>query len=144
MESTTEKADQFTFACTLLAVTLPVISIAASQIFLLLASLSFLVEKVLSRTARLYFPPIKIPLLLFMATTLMAYLFSPEPQIGSPPLRKFVLFVIILLVVNKFSRRRVIQTYYALFAAGFVAAGFSIFQYLFFLRGPVENRLTGF
>src|SRR5262245_16232813 len=137
MESLTRKVDQFTFACTLLAVTLPVISIAASQILLLLASLGFLLEKVLSRTVRVYFPPIKAPLLLFMATTLMAYLLSPEPQIGSPPLRKFVLFVIIVLVVNTFSRSRVLQTYYALFATGFVAAGFSILQYFFFSRGPV-------
>ena len=144
MESATRKADQFTFVCTLLAVTLPVISIAASQIFLLLASVGLLLEKVLSSKAGIYFPPIKAPLVLFMATTFMAYLLSPEPQIGSPPLRKFVLFVIILLVVNKFSKTRIIQTYYALFATGFVAAGFSIFQHVFLSRGTVEKRLTGF
>src|SRR5437867_13317005 len=118
MGSIRQKADQFTFVCTLLAVALPVISIAASQIFLLFASLGFLFEWALNKGAKPYFPPIKVPLLLFMATTFVAYLLSPEPQIGSPPLRKFVLFVIILLVVNKFSRQRVIQTYHALFIMG--------------------------
>jgi putative inorganic carbon (HCO3(-)) transporter len=144
MESFKRRADQFTFVCTLLAVTLPVVSIAASQIFLLLASLSFLLERLINKGAKLYFPPIKVPLLLFMATTLVAYLLSPEPQIGSPPLRKFVLFVIILLVANKFSRPRVIRTYHTLFAVGLIAAGFSICQYLFLSRGNVEHRLTGF
>jgi O-antigen ligase len=144
MESITRKADRFTFVCTLLAVTLPVISIAASQIFLLFASLSFLVEKVLSKKLEFTFPPLKLPLLLFMATTWLSYLVSPEPEIGSPPLRKFVLFVIIVLVANKFSKSRVLRTYQVLFAVGLVAAGFSIFQYFFLSRGNVENRLTGF
>jgi putative inorganic carbon (HCO3(-)) transporter len=144
MESVKQKADRLTFACTLLAVTLPVISIAASQIFLAAASLSFLFEKVARKKADLYLPPIKAPLLAFIATTFMAFLFSPEPQIGSPPLKKLVLFVIILLVVNKFSESRVIQAYHALFLTGSVAAGFSICQYLFLSRGNVGNRLTGF
>jgi putative inorganic carbon (hco3(-)) transporter len=143
-ESIRRRADQFTFVCTLLAVTLPVISIAASQIFLLLASIGFLLEWVLNKGAKPNFPPIKVPLLLFMATTFVAYLLSPEPQIGSPPLRKFVLFVIILLVVNKLSKPRVIQTYHALFTIGVVAAGFSICQYIFRFRGSIDNRLTGF
>jgi O-antigen ligase len=128
----------------LLAVTLPVISIAASQIFLLFASLSFLLERALSKNAEVHLPPITSPLLLFMLSTFVAYVLSPEPQIGSPPLRKFVLFVIILLVVNKFSESRVIQTYHALFIAGSVAAGFSICQYLFLSRGSIGDRLTGF
>jgi len=144
MVSLERRADRFTFVCTLLAVTLPVISIAASQIFLLAASLSLLFERVLSKKADFYFPPIKAPLLLFMATTFVAYVLSPEPQIGSPPLRKFVLFVIILLVVNKFSKSRVMQAYHALFAAGSVSAAFAIFQYLFLSRGGISNRLTGF
>jgi hypothetical protein len=38
----------------------------------------------------------------------------------------------------------VIQTYHALFAVGFIAAGFSICQYLFLSRGSVDSRLTGF
>jgi putative inorganic carbon (hco3(-)) transporter len=136
--------DQTTYLFTMLAVVLPLISIAASQIFLTLAFLAFLSEKAINKDAGISFPPLKAPLFLFMATTFVAYLFSPEPGIGSPPLRKFVLFVIILLVTNKFCERRLFQTYHALFALGSVGAAFSIYQYLFLSRGSVGARLTGF
>jgi putative inorganic carbon (hco3(-)) transporter len=136
--------DQATYLFTMLAVVLPLISIAASQIFLTMAFLAFLSEKAVNRGVGISFPPLKAPLLLFMATTFVAYLFSPEPEIGSPPLRKFVLFVIILLVTNKFCERRVFHTYYALFALGCIGAAFSIYQYLYLSRGSVGARLTGF
>jgi O-antigen ligase len=144
MEPIKRRVDEATFFLTMLAVVLPVFSIAAAQGFLFLAFLSFLFEKGIRRETGISFPPLKAPLLLFMVFTLLAYLCSPEPEIGSPPLRKFVLFVIIILVVNDFSKPRLFQTYQALFTAGFIAAGFSIYQYFFLSRGAVTDRLTGF
>src|SRR5437870_7176670 len=131
MEQIKRRIDEVTFVLTMLAVVLPVISIAVSQIFLFLAFLSFSFQKGIRREAAISFPPLKAPLLLFMASTFIAYLCSPEPEIGSPPIRKFVLFVIIILVVNEFSQHRLVQSYRALFLAGFIAAGFSIYQYFF-------------
>lgn len=136
--------DPIVFGLTTLAVVLPVISIAASQTFLGLAILGFLLDCLLNRRKILRFPPIKLPLLLFVGTTLVSWLVSPEPGIGLPPIYKFWLFAIILLVANYFSRTRVGRAFQALFAAGLVAAGFAMAQYLVPSLGSVEGRLTGF
>ena len=136
--------DPIVFGLTTLAVVLPVISIAVSQIFLGLAILGFLLDCLLNRRTILRFPPVKLPLLLFVGTTLVSWLVSPEPGIGLPPIYKFWLFAIILLVANYFSIRRVGWALQALFAAGLVAAGFALAQYLAPSLGSVDGRMTGF
>ena len=136
--------DPIVFGLTILAVVFPVISIAVSQIFLGLAILGFLLDWLLNRRKRLRFPPIKLPLLLFVGATLASWMFSPEPEIGWPPIYKFWLFAIILLVANYFSKTRGGLACRALFAAGLVAAGFALVQYLVPSLGSVEGRLTGF
>ena len=136
--------DPIVFGLTTLAVVFPVISIAVSQIFLGLAILGFLLDCLLNRRTILRFPPVKLPLLLFVGTTVVAWLVSPEPGIGLPPIYKFWLFAIILLVANYFSKRRVGRAFQALFAAGLVAASFALVQYLVPSLGSVEGRLTGF
>lgn len=136
--------DPIVFGLTTLAVVFPVISIAVSQIFLGLAILGFLLDWLLNRRKHLRFPPVKLPLLLFVGTTLVSWLVSPEPGIGLPPIYKFWLFAIILLVANYFSKRRVSLAFQALFAAGLVAAGFALVQYLVPSLGSVDGRVTGF
>lgn len=136
--------DPIVFGLTTLAVVLPVISIAVSQIFLGLAILGFLLDWLLNRRKHLRFPPIRLPLLLFVGTTLVSWLVSPEPGIGLPPIYKFWLFAIILLVANYFSKRRVGLAFRALFAAGLVAAGFALVQVLVPSLGSVDGRVTGF
>ena len=138
------RLDPIVFGLTTLAVVFPVISIAASQIFLGLAILGFLLDCLLNRRTNLRFPPIKLPLLLFVGTTLVSWLVSPQPGIGLPPIYKFWLFAIILLVANYFSRTRVGRAFQALFAFGLVAAGFALVQYLVPSLGSVDGRLTGF
>lgn len=128
----------------MLAAVLPLLSIAASQICLTLAFICFVTGTLLERKFDIAFPPIKLPLLLFMVTTFVAYWASPETAIGAPPLRKFVLFVIIPLVVNQFTTERVFRTYHLMFIVGGISASFSIYQYLFLSKGSVEARLTGF
>ncbi|MDE2758080.1 MAG: O-antigen ligase family protein [Acidobacteriota bacterium] len=136
--------DSIVFGSTTLAVVFPVISIAVSQTFLGLAILGFLLDRLLNRRTILRFPPVKLPLLLFIGATLVSWLASPEPGIGLPPIYKFWLFAIILLVANYFSRTRVGRAFQALFAAGLVAAGFALAQYLVPSLGSVDGRLTGF
>ncbi|MDE2963779.1 MAG: O-antigen ligase family protein [Acidobacteriota bacterium] len=136
--------DSIVFGSTTLAVVFPVISIAVSQTFLGLAILGFLLDRLLNRRTILRFPPVKLPLLLFIGATLVSWLASPEPGIGLPPIYKFWLFAIILLVANYFSRTRVGRAFQALFAAGLVAAGFALVQYLVPSLGSVDGRLTGF
>jgi O-antigen ligase len=72
-------------------------SIAVSQILLGLALAALLLS-----SERLRLPPIKLPLVLFMAGTLLSLLFSGHMSEGTPQIRKFILFVILLLVYSTF------------------------------------------
>src|SRR6185295_18303232 len=93
---------------TMLGVTMPLVSIALSQIFLACAILAFAFEWFITRR-RLRFPPITVPLLLFMLFTATSLACSPEPFFGRAAISKFWLFAIILLVVNVFSKEDVTQ-----------------------------------
>jgi O-antigen ligase len=72
-------------------------SIALSQILLglALALLLFSGEK-------LEFPPIRLPLAVFFLTTVAAVLASGDPQQGTPQLRKFFVFAILLVIPSAF------------------------------------------
>lgn len=128
---------------TLLGVTMPLVSIALSQIFLACAILAFSVEWFITRR-RLWFPPIAAPLLLFMLCTAVSLALSPEPFLGRAAISKFWLFGIIVLVVNVFNERHVTQAYLALFSLSVIAALLVIGQFLIIGHVSVETRLTGF
>jgi putative inorganic carbon (hco3(-)) transporter len=128
---------------TLLGVTMPLVSIALSQIFLACAILAFSVEWFITRR-RLWFPPIGAPLLLFMLCTAVSLALSPEPFLGRAAISKFWLFGIIVLVANIFSERDVTQAYLALFSLSVMAALLVIAQFLIIGHVSVETRLTGF
>jgi len=136
--------DQIIYGLTTLAVVFPLISIAISQIFLALAILGFLLDRALNPRKPLSFPPFKLPLALFIGTTLVSWIFSPEPEIGFPPINKFWLFVIVFLVANYFSQKRLHIAYQALFFFGLVSAGFALVQYIVPSLGSTQGRLTGF
>jgi putative inorganic carbon (HCO3(-)) transporter len=144
MELSQSKLNATTYFLTLMGVTLPLVSIALSQSFLALSILSFGWEQVRTRRFKLSFPPILWPLLLFMTATLIAWLWSPEPEIGRAPLNKFWLFTIIVLVTNVFDRQRSMQAYQLLFVLGVLAALQVIGQFLIVWRINLEARLTGF
>ena len=72
-------------------------SIAVSQILLGLALAALLLS-----SERLRLPPLKLPLVLFMAGTILSLLFSGHMSEGTPQIRKFILFVILLLVYSTF------------------------------------------
>ena len=74
-------------------------SIAASQILLALAFAALLMSR-----ERIRLPPIKLPLALFMAGTLISLLLSDDPRGGTPQIRKFFVFLILLLIYSTFKK----------------------------------------
>ncbi len=72
-------------------------SIAACQILLGLA-----VAALLFSGARLRFPPIRLPLVLFIAGTLISLALSDDPGAGRPQIRKVFVFLTLLVVYSTF------------------------------------------
>jgi O-antigen ligase len=72
-------------------------SIAASQILLGLALAALLLSG-----SRLCLPPIRLPLALFMLGTIVSLLLSGDPASGLPQIRKFFVFVTLLVVYSTF------------------------------------------
>ena len=71
------------------------ISIAASETLLALA-----VAALLLSGEKLRFPPVKLPLALFMIGTIISWAFSGEMAAGIPGIRKFYLFLVLLVVFS--------------------------------------------
>jgi len=69
------------------------VSIAISQILMALALVALLLSG-----EPLRFPPLKAPFASIVLTTVVALLLSPDPHGGLPQIRKFYVFVILLLV----------------------------------------------
>lgn len=72
-------------------------SIAASHTLLALALAAFLISGEKAK-----FPPIKLPLAIFIALTVLSLVFSADPAAGRPQLRKFFVFLVLLLVTSTF------------------------------------------
>ncbi len=70
-----------------------IFSIAVSQILLGIGLLLIVLGR-----PEIYFPPIKLPLSLFFAATVLAVLISGHPLSGAPQIKKFFVFGIIVLV----------------------------------------------
>jgi O-antigen ligase len=85
-------------------------SIAVSQIFLALALAALLLSYVPLR-----YPPIKLPLALFIAGTVISLLASGHMREGTPQIRKLILFLIPLLVYSTFRCIREIRAVVLLF-----------------------------
>jgi putative inorganic carbon (hco3(-)) transporter len=100
-------------------------SIAVSQIFLALALAALLLS---AEPMRL--PPIKLPLALFIAGTVASLLLSGHIRDGTPQIRKFFVWLILLLVYSTFrkiSEIRAIVLLWALIAT--LSAIRSLFQF---------------
>ena len=75
------------------------VSVAASQAFLVAAAAAYFTHLLRTRSA-IRFPALKLPLLLFCLTTCNSILWAEHPAAGWPAARKLVLFLILLLSVN--------------------------------------------
>src|SRR5271154_3069171 len=101
------------------------LSIAVSQILLALA-LAFLLLSGLP----LRWPRIAIPLGLFLAWTLIALAFSPDPAFGIPSVRKMVVYLMLLIAYS--SVRTTVEArslMLAWIAVGTFTAGRGLVQY---------------
>jgi putative inorganic carbon (HCO3(-)) transporter len=126
-------------------------SIAVSQILLALALAALLLS---SHPMRL--PPIKLPLALFMAGTVISLLASGHIQQGMPQIRKFYVFFILLVVYSTFRSLTEIRAVVLLWAAvATLSAARSLFQFWRVYQQSVElnqsfydtyigSRITGF
>ncbi len=75
------------------------ISIAASQAFLALAGVLYMVH-LLQVRPRILFLPVKLPLALFCGLSVVSIFWAANPTVGWFAIRKLVLFLIWLLAVN--------------------------------------------
>jgi putative inorganic carbon (HCO3(-)) transporter len=126
-------------------------SIAVSQILLALALAALLVS---SRQIRL--PPIKLPLGLFLAGTVVSLLASGHIQEGMPQIRKFYVFFILLVTYSTFQKLSQIRAIALLWAGiATLSAARSFFQFwriyqqsqaqhVGFYEFYVGSRITGF
>ncbi len=126
-------------------------SIAVSQILLALALAALMLS---SYAIRL--PPIKLPLALFMAGTVISLVASGHIQQGMPQIRKFYVFFILLVVYSTFRSLAEIRAVVLLWAAvATLSAARSLFQFWrvyqqsqelnqSFYDTYIGSRITGF
>lgn len=100
-------------------------SIAVSHILLALAFAALLLS-----SERMRLPPIKLPLALFVAGTVLSWLASGHIHDGTPQIRKFFVFLVLLLVYSTFRRIREIRAIGMLWAGvATLSAIRSLFQF---------------
>jgi len=127
------------------------LSIAASQILLGLALAVLLLS-----SERLRLPPIKLPLALFLAGTVISWLASGHIHDGTPQIRKFFVFTVLLLVYSTFRKISEIRALALIWAAvATLSAVRSLFQFAQkyqdsrdlhqdFYQFYIGSRITGF
>jgi len=127
------------------------VSIALSQILLALA-----LAMLFFSGQKLEFPPIGLPLAVFFLVTLASVLMSGDPQRGTPQLRKFFVFAIVLVIFSTFRGIRQVRALILSWAA--VATGSAMVGVEQFLHRRhdallqkannydfyVDDRITGF
>jgi len=126
-------------------------SIAVSQILMALSLAVLLISGMPLR-----FPPVKLPLALFMGGTIVSWLASGHIREGTPQIRKFFVFAILLLVASTFRSVAECRTLVLLWSAvASFSALRSLFQFLQVYRRSAElhqnfydfyvgSRITGF
>ena len=87
------------FWLTVAAITAALVSTAACSILIACALASLLFSN-----TELRLPPVKLPLAIFMAGTLVSLMLSDDRWGGRPAIRKFYLFLVLLLVTSTFKK----------------------------------------
>ena len=126
-------------------------SIAISQILL-----GFAFAALLLSGSRMRLPPIRLPLALFLLGTVVSVLLSADPRAGTPQIRKFFVFLILLLVYSTFHNLNQVRAIVLVWAGvASVSATRGLFQFLQkyqeaqalgrnFYDYYVGERITGF
>src|SRR5688572_1246293 len=102
-------SDTWIFALTISSSASALVSIFVAETLGVVACVLWLIY----RPARLRFPTYFIPLVAFMATTLLSLGMSPQPGIGQAQINKFVLFAMGLLSANFITTPRRAKTAYS-------------------------------
>ena len=138
------------FLCAFGSAVSTLFSIAVSQTLLALALASLLMCG-----ANLRLPPIWLPLLLFMTATALSLALSEQPSAGRPQIRKFFVYLILLVIFSTFQRLASVRWLVLCWAAvAALAAAWGLLQFLQKLqtaRPPglsfyayyVADRITG-
>ena len=113
-----------------------VFSIAVSQILLALALAALLISP-----EKLRLPPIRLPLALFMAGTVISLALSPDPGAGFPAVRKFYVFAILLVVYSTF--RGLAEVRWLVLAWSGAAAISAVVSFTQFLQKYQQARHLG-
>ncbi|MCC6363572.1 MAG: O-antigen ligase family protein [Bryobacterales bacterium] len=122
-------------------------SIAVSNILLALSLAALLMSG-----EKLRFPPIKLPLGLFMLGTVLSLAFSDNPWAGRVQIRKFLVFIMLLIVFSAFRHLRQVRWLIVAFTAlGTLSAARALMQFAWQLKECgssygclVGERITGF
>lgn len=146
-EELTQRLEKFAYLCAFGAAASVLFSIAVSSILLTLA-----VAALLLSGAPLRFPPVKLPLGLFAAGTLISLALSEQPAAGRPQIRKFFVFLMLLALTSTLrtpsqARRLVL----AMIALGALSAARGLGQFAWMMKNCGESyscyvgeRITGF
>ncbi len=106
------------------------VSIAANQLFLALASVCYFVYLLRGKPS-IAFPPIKLPLALFCIWTVVSVFWATTPAAGGFEIRKLTLFLIFLLTINlTVSARHLVFLLRVLFLESAVAGVVAVVQFI--------------
>lgn len=101
------------------------VSIAASQILLGAAVLSLLLDR-----GKLRWPPVTLPLLLFMGWTLVSLAASPDPRAGLPQIKKFYEYLMLFAVFSAIRTLREVRwVIYVTIAGATLSAAWAVVQF---------------
>jgi len=110
------------------------ISLAASQAFLVLAAAVYAAHLIHTKSAP-EFPAVKLPLTLFCLLSILSIFWAENPTVGWFAVRKLILFLIILLAFNLVSSARHLKILYqALFLESALAGIIASIQFLLHYR----------
>lgn len=113
-------------------------SIAVSQILLALALAALLLS-----SQKIRFPPIQLPLALFLTGTVVSLLASGHIREGMPQIRKFYVFFILLVVYSTFRKISEMRAIVLLWAAvATLSAARSFFQFWRIYRQAQEQHVS--
>lgn len=120
------------------------ISIAASQIVLTFVLLLWLYQIATGKQAFLRLP-LDIPLVAFVAFSLLSALFSFDPLSSLVDIKKLLLFAVPYLIVSVIHRVSTLEKLVLLLiGVADLAALFSLWQYFFGELGDINHRIHGF
>lgn len=127
-----------------LTIVFSLVSIALAQILHAVVGLLSLWDR-WRRRAGYRFPPLALPVAAFFVTSLLSLAFSPDPLEGLKPLKKFLLFLLMMFLYTYVTRREQVQfLYLSFFVGAAISAAAAIVQYYTLPDLNLLNRVHGF